>query len=529
MVLNVNNIYNNSILYGRNLRAQGSRINSPKFSFEKNDSANDGKFSAKEALKNFAKGLVSPITSMFSSGKNFLISSSIFAGTSALVVATNGAIAPVLVAAGVVMGAVQAGKAALKIAKAKNGDDVEKAFYDIGGATTAVGLSTLGAKTSLRQVGMQTEKMNVFKSTVECFKNIKPLVIESFSSFKSGTFKTNIYNAVKPYLFAKRIRQMGRKIFNEGIKFYKQDFNEIKSVIPEEFHADLKVRPKNNTSILDKLIDRAVFYREIRKIKRDNTLTQAEKDLGISKLKAKRKMFNTDDDFARKLVDDLVGTRLVVKDPVPENIDKIVNSLVEAIKNDKIVITEIKNYYGAGNQKGVYFNENHIAKIKAAADDKGITIKSIEAPIPKDSGYCTVQMKIKHKSGNWGELQIRGKHINEIENVEHIVYDLKKGKDIVKGNLELSKLFYPIKNAIKKLSPGKYSEFQDYIVKKYKFARAKEMGIAVEDPILPNGVDKILDINNLKVVYENSQKIKLITNKKPLILPQIGLDAGVNQ
>lgn len=529
MVLSVNNISNNSNLYSRNLRAQGNRINNPNLSFEKNDSANDGKFSTKEALKNFAKGVISPITSMFSSGKNFLISSSIFAGTSALVVATNGAVAPLLVTVGVLMGAVQAGKAVFKIAKAKNGDDVEKAFYDIGGATTAIGLSTLGAKTSLRQVGMQTDKMNVFKSTVECFKNIKPLVIESFGSFKSGAYKTNIYNAVKPYLFAKRIRNIGKKIFNEGVVSFEKDFNEIKAILPKEFQADLKGRPKNRVSILDKLIERAVFYKKIRKIKRDNTLTQAEKDLKISELRAAKKKFNTDDDFARKFVDDLVGTRLVVKDPVPENIDKIVNSLVEAIKNDKIVITEIKNYYGAGNQKGVYFNENHIAKIKAAAKDKDITIKSIDAPIPKDSGYCTVQMKIKHKSGNWGELQIRGQHINEIENVEHIVYDLKKGKDIIKGNLELAKLFYPIKKAIKKLSAEKYSEYQDYVVKMYKFARDKEIGVISEQPIIPNGVESVLDVKNLKTVLKKSQKIKLIANKKTLIFPQIGFDAGVNQ
>lgn len=528
MVLSVNKISNNLNLYSRNLRAEGNRINNPNLSFEKNDAANDGKFSAKEALKNFGKGLVSPITSMFSSGKNFLISSSIFAGTSALVVATNGAVAPILVAVGVVMGAVQAGKAAFKIAKAKNGDDIEKAFYDIGGATTAIGLSTLGAKTSLKQVGMQTDKMNVFKSTVECFKNIKPLVIESFSSFKSGAFKTNIYNAVKPYLFTKRIRQMSKKLFNEGVISFEKDFNEIKAILPKEFQADLKGRPKNRVSILDKLIDRAVFNKQIRKIKRDNTLTQAEKDLEISKLRAAKKKFNTDDNFARKFVDDLSGTRLVVKDPVPENIDKIVNSIAEAIKNDKIVITEIKNYYGAGNKSGVYFNENHIAKIKAAVKEKGI-IKGIEAPIPKESGYCTVQMKIKHKSGNWGELQIRGQHINEIENVEHIVYDLKKDKDIIKGNLELAKLFYPIKKAIKKLSADKYSEFQDYIVKKYKFARDKEMGIVTEDPILPNGVDKVLDVNNLKVIYEKSQKVKFDLNKKAIVLPQIGFDAGVNQ
>jgi hypothetical protein len=48
-----------------------------------------------------------------------------------LLAATGGAAAPLLVATGVGLGIFQAGEGAYKIIKAKNGDDVEKAFYDI--------------------------------------------------------------------------------------------------------------------------------------------------------------------------------------------------------------------------------------------------------------------------------------------------------------------------------------------------------------------------------------------------------------
>lgn len=105
--------------------------------------SNDGKFTWKEAGKNFLGGLVSPITNMFKSPTNFFIGAGcILAG--AVVCALGGA--PLLIGAGLLIGGYQACKAGYKLATAKDGDDKEKAFYDAGSATTTIGLSLLGAK-----------------------------------------------------------------------------------------------------------------------------------------------------------------------------------------------------------------------------------------------------------------------------------------------------------------------------------------------------------------------------------------------
>lgn len=105
--------------------------------------SNDGKFTWKEAGKNFLGGLLSPITNMFKSPKNFFIGAGcILAG--AAVCALGGA--PLLIGAGLLMGGYQACKAGYKMATAKDGDDMEKAFHDAGSATTTIGLSLLGAK-----------------------------------------------------------------------------------------------------------------------------------------------------------------------------------------------------------------------------------------------------------------------------------------------------------------------------------------------------------------------------------------------
>lgn len=144
-------------------------LNYDKLDIKRVDESCDGRFSWGEAGKNFVKGLVSPITNMFSSPKNFLIGAAMIAGGVA-VCALGGA--PLLIAAGVTMGAFQAGSAAYKAITAKNGDGVEKAFYDAGAATTTLGLSALGARAALRSTGVNTQNMSVGQAIVQSYKQV---------------------------------------------------------------------------------------------------------------------------------------------------------------------------------------------------------------------------------------------------------------------------------------------------------------------------------------------------------------------
>ncbi len=112
-------------------------------------------------LSQFIKGLVSPITGMFQSTKTVLLSGLGIVGTGALLAATQGALAPILFVAGLGFGAVQGISALQKFASAKNGRDVEQAFFDLGAATTGFGLSLTGSKAALKPLGVQTEKMNM--------------------------------------------------------------------------------------------------------------------------------------------------------------------------------------------------------------------------------------------------------------------------------------------------------------------------------------------------------------------------------
>ena len=136
--------------------------------FQKNNSPdNDGKFSFKEAGKNFVKGLISPITGMFSSPANFAISAGAILATAGLYAIGLG---PAVIALWTIYGVVQGASSLHNIATNKNPDEKEKAFFDLGEATFCAGTSVLCAKATVKDFGINTSNISSLKATAECFK-----------------------------------------------------------------------------------------------------------------------------------------------------------------------------------------------------------------------------------------------------------------------------------------------------------------------------------------------------------------------
>lgn len=486
------------------------------------DASNDGKFSTSEAVKNFAKGLVSPITGMFSSKKSFLTGAAMIAGGAILVIATGGAAAPLLVGAGVAMGAVQAGQAAYKIAKAKNGDDVEKAFYDIGGATGTIGLSVMGAKTSLKQAGVATEGLNSFSATAKCFTTAKSTATESAMTFKTGYFKRNLYNTiVKPFKQSKTFKTYTDEIYAEGQKNFKEGFEEVRDILPEEFKPSLIGRAKEKVSIYDKLIDECTAKNKIEKINKRTDLTPEQKTAKINELEAKEANFSANKPEARKMVTDLIGTRLILDDTSPAQMEKLATAIIDGIKSGKIKITEIRNYRTyKGNS---YFTDAQVKNIKSAASDKGINITLLEGESQvRPSGYCAVQMKVVHKNGSFGELQVRGKVVDAVAKKETVAYGLRTGKDVSCGKSKLGLIFHPFEKAINKLSSSQYEIYNKYLARTYNQAVRKESNLSSKKVKLPSGFDEILSMENLGKLYDKAQKVPASTqSSKNLFIPAL--------
>lgn len=160
-------------------------------------SIDDGKISFGDKLKNFGKGLITPITALFSSPKNFLIGAGIIAAGTALTIATGGAIAPLFVALGVTGGAIQLGTSIVKAHNATTDDEAKSAWLGMGAGTSAVGMSVLGSKAALKGAGVDTKGMSFLKATVECFRQVPSSVSKSVGAFTSGQALTNIKNVFK--------------------------------------------------------------------------------------------------------------------------------------------------------------------------------------------------------------------------------------------------------------------------------------------------------------------------------------------
>ena len=153
------------------------------------DGKDDGKISFKEKMQNFGEGLVKPIKNIFASPKNMAITAATIAGGTALIALTSGAAAPVMVAAGLIGGAVQIGKGIYKQVNAKTDNDARQAWQEMGTGTFTLGVSAAGAKSSLKAAKVDGAKdMSVIKAAGKCIvdlpKNIKASVKNISSNIK---------------------------------------------------------------------------------------------------------------------------------------------------------------------------------------------------------------------------------------------------------------------------------------------------------------------------------------------------------
>lgn len=449
-------------------------------SFEKKpDLANDNKFSKQEAFKNFGKGLISPITSMFSSVSNFAAGAGIMAASGALIAATGGAAAPLLIVAGAGLGAVQTGSAILKIIKAKNADEAEKAFFEIGSAVSTLGFASVGSKFSLRNAGYPANGSSVLNSTKTCFQSVSKSLKDSLNSFITGEYKTNISRLFAAPSKSKEIMSYSRAINKEARFLINECVADMKEIFPEKYHKGLISRIKSAPSIYDKISNKI-----------------NNKGLEVKTL-----------NDAKGLVDDLIGTRLILSDARPSNVDEVVISLAKAMAKKKIDVQLINNYRGPNGKP--YFSDEHIKILKSVASKRGINLKvKDDAQVVKSSGYTTAQIKIRYKNGMPGEFQIRGQHINDIAEIEHIPYDLRKGKDITQGIPKLQRLFAGVKKAAESMSEEQCESYSQYLTKMYEYSRLKEMGLSAKEPEFPKGIDNVLSINKLELIDFYAKSIK---------------------
>lgn len=162
------------------------------------DGCDDGRISFSEKVSNFCNGLIAPIKNIYASPKNMAVTALTVAAGAGLIALTGGAAAPVMVALGVIGGGTQIASGLYKQATATTDAQAAQAWNQMGSGTFTMGVSALGAKSSLKVAGVQnTSNMTTWQAVCNCIKNApsffskavstaSPKVAAFMSAIKSG-------------------------------------------------------------------------------------------------------------------------------------------------------------------------------------------------------------------------------------------------------------------------------------------------------------------------------------------------------
>lgn len=271
-----------------------------------------------------------------------------------------------------------------------------------------------------------------------------------------------------------------------------------------------------------------IYAYNAKKLKKgDEPLTQEMADAMIEKYNIEKQNLIYNYDTVHDTLQDTFGARLVMDDTSPQAIAKVHKTLLDNIDSGKFKILEINNYQGAGGIP--YFSSAQIKQIQAHCRRKGYEVNivsDVNAPKGKEaeyknafnsekavksSGYTTFQMNIEHPSGVISEFQIRGKHLNELAESEHIFYDISQNKNLDKGNFAIKQITDPLIKVVEEMNlpenKAVKEAYSQYLTECYKFARMQELGIPMKKPELPKIVNPMLDIDNIISIHSQIQNL----------------------
>ncbi len=328
------------------------------------------------------------------------------------------------------------------------------------------------------------------------------------------------------------------KTYKDNIKKVQSDFEEMFGDLDSV--SKVSGRSKGEKSIFDKLSNK--YGKNLNSTNVDDCFQMIGDGYGV-----RVQLKDLDENQARQIIEDtLEGTSKTYDDFIgalksgepleskyiealdtlkEAQTDEFVNEFIKKIKNKEIILAddEFNNY---GDEITSYFTNRQLKKIadayseanngaqlafvnKTQLDDipydtpkfkttdtgetvsksyKELTEKQIKKAT-KDSGYTTAQANIKSAKTNGAmladtELQIRGTKVNDVAEVEHIPYDIRKGK-ITLNDEKYSNVY----SIIKGMDEDSYKAYLKYFNDTYKTAILNERGLKeFTPPAMPDNL-----------------------------------------
>lgn len=160
------------------------------------------------------------------------------------------------------------------------------------------------------------------------------------------------------------------------------------------------------------------------------------------------KVFNPNDgEKIKKALDDIVGTRIIMREAEEEESKKIIDALIPQVENGVLKIDKIECYVPKNNRKiPLAFSIKDLKRFKAVVNQK--REEEHKPPIdivitPSQTGYTAIHLDVNLSNSEYpakndkyeGEIQIIGTDVAKLKEVEDFCYKIKQSKEIKGGNV----------------------------------------------------------------------------------------------
>lgn len=174
---------------------------------------------------------------------------------------------------------------------------------------------------------------------------------------------------------------------------------------------------------------------------------------------------------ARSAIKDAIRARIVLTHGTQKEGDKVCNEIIKAVEKGKLEIKEIKNYRTDDDMQ--YISTKMINKLQKATANAsgGAPCQYMEKA--KATGYNAVHIIFKIDDEFDGELQIMGKDVESLKDVEDVFYKLSDNKHVAKQYKDIEKKYKSL--ASKNLNKLQTS-INSYTRDAYLYERRKELG-----------------------------------------------------
>ncbi|MBR6163323.1 hypothetical protein IKQ26_05510 [bacterium] len=194
---------------------------------------------------------------------------------------------------------------------------------------------------------------------------------------------------------------------------------------------------------------------------------------------------------AKKFINDndIISGRIILDNGTKSEGNRVLTRLKNAIKEDRIEVTEI-GLFGV-NTNTDYADNNKVNSILEEMNSKGKPCSKITNR--KANGYHSIVAKVKLEDGFTGTLEIMGSEVSKLKDVEDILHSFKK-------NIPVDKKYDKLKEEYKLLSEDEQRDLKKYTKLAYISARADELfGKKSEGfvPLMEYNLPKTFDFNNI--------------------------------